>query len=128
METFWTQNENLSAPHIYLLGLLELGNTVDGVSIANKVISEMPFSNLPTGFNAFWTWKKRRCHGCMEPILDGGKAISCINLVHTTNPCTNAYCQNCIISFVDSKNAFSHDNKNHKTPQEEKKYRHKLWL
>lgn len=36
---------------------------------------------INSNFIKFQQWKKRKCHCCMEPILDAGKAIICVNVV-----------------------------------------------
>lgn len=44
----------------------------------------------------------------MEPILDAGKAVVCVNVVRQDNPCFNLYCQNCCINFLMEKYNFNY--------------------
>jgi len=118
-----------------LISLLEVGNTIDGVSIANKILDAQDL-HLKKWFSCFFNWKERKCHGCMEPILDCGKAVTCVNLIKVERPCHKVYCQNCIIVFMDEctqhlgPNQPSSSTVVQQVQQERecKKYKHKLWL
>jgi hypothetical protein len=118
-----------------MLSLLEIGNTIDGIAIAAKIMGllstkintenedkeqyESQLKNLSPykqgliakeslgyNFNQFQVWKKRKCHCCMEYILDAGKALSCTNIIMKENPCLNIYCINCVISFMEEKHNY----------------------
>jgi hypothetical protein len=94
-----------------LISLLEIGNTIDGVTIASKTLSQIREKHefnptLGRNFSRFFNWKKRKCHCCMEYILDAGKAVTCFNLTNQENPCMKVYCQNCIISFMEEKHTY----------------------
>ena len=62
---------------------MEIGNTVDSVTIISKILDKkQKFIKINTDcFDKFLIWKKRKCHGCMEYILDGGKAVTCVNII-----------------------------------------------
>ena len=45
----------------------------------------------------------------MEFILDAGKAVTCVNLIKSFNPCLNLYCQNCVVSFMEEKHNFEEE-------------------
>ena len=148
-----------------MVSLLELGNTIDGVAIAAKILKDLEDgesedakkNNIYVNFQTFnQSFKKRKCHCCMEYILDAGKAVTCANLIKSYNPCLNLYCQNCIVSFMEEKHNYEEDDISRQkkessveqTPQpetvpqkeediaekkkqkekEEKITKHKLWL
>lgn len=80
------------------MSLLEVGNNIDGVAIASKILNNLikdknkVSTSLPANFSRFFNWKKRKCHCCMEYVLDAGKAVTCYNLIRKNNPCMNVYC------------------------------------
>jgi hypothetical protein len=86
-----------------ILSLLETGNTIDGVIIASMLLKKENPSRDINNFNSFCEWKNRKCHGCMEYIIDAGKAITCINLINTSKPCKNLFCQKCVVNFYEKK-------------------------
>lgn len=86
-----------------ILSLLETGNTIDGVIIASMLLDQWDPSNEFNNFKSFSEWKNRKCHGCMEYIIDAGKAITCINLIDTSKPCKNLFCQKCVINLYEKK-------------------------
>ena len=62
---------------------MEIGNTVDSVTIISKILDKKQKyvnTNIDS-FDKFLIWKKRKCHCCMEYILDGGKAVTCVNII-----------------------------------------------
>ena len=72
-----------------ILQLLQTGNTIDGVSIGG-MLNPQDFST------SFQTWSSRRCHGCLEYILDTERALTCFNLSNSSKPCKNIYCYRCV--------------------------------
>ena len=71
----------------------------------------------------------------MEYILDGGKAITCVNIINKNNPCKNIYCYNCVVSYYEQNtNLTSLDNDENtdknkdQKEKDQKKLRQKLWL
>ena len=62
---------------------MEIGNTVDSVTIISKILDKkQKFIRINADcFDKFLIWKKRKCHCCMEYILDGGKAVTCVNII-----------------------------------------------
>jgi len=42
--------------------------------------------------SVFLDWQKRNCHGCMEYILDAGKAVICANVIIKKGECQKIYC------------------------------------
>jgi len=53
--------------------------------------------------NKFFDWKKRRCHGCLEYMVETSRAVVCVNVVKVDNPCRKLYCFNCTINYCQSK-------------------------
>lgn len=103
--------DQMDASSLMLISLLEIGNTIDGVTIASKTLSDIKDKHgltptLAQNLSRFFNWKKRKCHCCMEYILDAGKAVTCFNLTARANPCMNVYCQNCIVAFMEEKHHF----------------------
>ena len=47
----------------------------------------------------------------MEPILDAGKAVVCMNIIRQENPCINLYCHNCCVNFSVEKYNFEDHSK-----------------
>jgi hypothetical protein len=98
-----------------MISLMELGNTIDGVAIAAKILKDIEDNyeekkNFFVNFQTFQqSFKKRKCHCCMEYILDAGKAVTCANLIKSYNPCLNLYCQNCVVAFMEEKHNFEED-------------------
>ena len=88
---------------------MEMGNTIDGITIAGKIIKDMKGEDsdkLASNFTNFSTsFKKRKCHCCMEYILDAGKAVCCANLISSI-PCYNIYCQGCVVNFLKEKHLY----------------------
>ena len=49
---------------------------------------------------SFMDWRNRRCHGCLEMIVEARKAVACFNFIRTNdklglqnNPaCNKLYC------------------------------------
>lgn len=89
---------SMDSPNLLMISLLEVGNTIDGVTIASQILNayakdkNMVAANLPANFARFLNWKKRKCHCCLEYIIDAGKALTCFNLIRKTNPCLKVYC------------------------------------
>lgn len=76
-----------------ILSLMETGNTIDGVIIASMLLEKDGLHTKQTNnFKSFFEWKNRKCHSCMEYIIDAGKAITCINLINSKEPCKNLFC------------------------------------
>ena len=86
-----------------ILSLLETGNTIDGVIIASLLLEKENHLQQTNNFKSFFEWKNRKCHSCMEYIIDAGKAITCINLIKNTKPCKNLFCQKCVNNFFERK-------------------------
>jgi|TARA_B110001450_G_C17655112_1_gene494858 hypothetical protein len=116
---------------------MEIGNTVDSVTIISKILDKKQKFIRINGdcFDKFLIWKKRKCHCCMEYILDGGKAVTCVNIIQETNPCKNIYCQNCVVAYLEQNSSLSiieNDEDKEKTKEQKekdaKKLKHKLWL
>ena len=42
-------------------------------------------------------------------ILDAGKAVTCVNLINSVNPCYNLYCQDCVVAFMLEKHHYEED-------------------
>ena len=73
--------------------MLEVGNSIDGITIAAKVLNVLKDSNkyqfenptpttkVDTNFSTYNNWKKRKCHCCMECILDTKEALICANII-----------------------------------------------
>ena len=94
-----------------LLSLLETGNTIDGVIIANKLLQRYMTNNsltthlkdCCTNLNILYDWKERRCHHCMEYIIEAGYSIVCANIALKDNSCKKIYCFNCVILCQEKK-------------------------
>lgn len=100
----------IQSSYLMLLILLEVGNSVDAVTIGGRVLSKYaPESSLTQNFTTFLQWKKRKCHCCMEFILDSGRAVTCINLIKEKNPCTNLYCSKCVANFMEEKHNYEEE-------------------
>jgi hypothetical protein len=56
----------------------------------------------------------------MEYILDAGRAVTCFNLIKSSQPCMNVYCQNCVIAFMEETNNFKDGPPDPNTPKTEK--------
>lgn len=45
---------------------------------------------------SFMDWRKRRCHGCLEMIIEASKAVLCFNFTKIKEglnlPCKKLYC------------------------------------
>lgn len=51
-------------------------------------------------------WRNRRCHGCLEMIVEARKAVACFNFIRTNDKqglhdpaCNKLYCQRCILKL-----------------------------
>ena len=98
--------DKMDEPNMMLMGLLEIGNSVDGSSIVSKILNEQKdnldlTSIIAVSFGKMFSWKKRKCHGCMDLILDPGKAITCCNLINEESPCLKVFCQHCVIIDIE---------------------------
>jgi len=88
-------------------------NNVAGALLAINAQTSYPKATpvkkqINSNFSKLQNWKKRKCHCCMVPILDAGKAVACVNIIRQDNPCINLYCQNCAVNFISDKYNFNY--------------------